>query len=578
MLYHFLKKKQPHSKSTLYKRVFRSMSGISVLFILIMLLCSLYIFSHWFFRMHRNDNIKQLQYISQEIDVYLTSVENYSKSIIINNVVHDHVIKYTNKNFTFTASDQSAITQEINRIIQSTSFIHSVTVYADNNTVIASTELKSFPTAINLEETYKQTQGVWIESQKYTSNARNLSKTFSFIRPFWDFSTGNFIGYLEIAVPESSISQIYSSQATKWSHYYICNQKGRILSSDRSSLLNETLSGLEELFSDSRREQAANKSIWFSFPYERLNWYLLYEQDFLYYLMPFGQVLLIFFILAAVCILVCFIPARHISSYITRPIYRLIEHTHQIKKGNWTPVENIPYKYYDMQILYESFNSMIIAQEQLKNDLIQAQKNKDKIKLDLLQQQINPHFLYNTLDNICSLAELDEKDALIDIVMNLSTFYRKGLSNGKSFVTLKEELNMTEAYLHIMSIRYFHKFRYTIHCPETLYPCPCLKLLLQPIVENSIYHGIKEMSGEGLLSINIREIQDSIEICVEDNGIGISPEKIQKIFQNNSDHFGVKNIHERIQLYYGPGYGISFKTQVKQGCCVVINIGKEIAK
>lgn len=570
--------RQTHTSSTLYKRVFKSMSGISVFFILIMLLCSLYIFSHWFFQMHRNDNVKQLQYISQEIDVYLTSVENYSKSIIINNIVHDHVIKYTKENSTFTASDQNAITQEITRIIQSTPFIHSVTVYADNNTVIASTELKNFSTAIDLEETYTKTQGIWMESQKYTYDTKKLSKTFSFIRPFWDFSSGNFIGYLEIAVPESSISSIYNSQATKWSHYYICNDRGRILSSDRSSLLNKTLTGINDILSDTSREEATGGSIWFSFPYERLNWYLLYEQDLFYYLMPFGQVLLIFFVLAIVCILVCFIPARHISSNITMPVYRLIEHTHQIKKGNWSPVTDVPDNDYDMQILYESFNSMIVAQEQLKNDLVQAQKNKDKIKLDLLQQQINPHFLYNTLDNICSLAELDEKDALIDIVMNLSTFYRKGLSNGKSFVTLKEELNMTEAYLHIMSIRYFHKFRYTIHCPESLYPCPCLKLLLQPIVENSIYHGIKEMSGEGLLSINIREIDNAIEICVEDNGIGISPEKITTIFQNNSDHFGVKNIHERIQLYYGPGYGISFKMPVKQGCCVVINIGKEIAK
>ncbi len=573
-----IKKQHPSSKPTLYKRVFRSMSGVSVSFILIMLLCSLYIFSQWFFDMHQKDNLKQLQYISQEIDVYLTTVENYSKSIIIDDIVHDHVVKYVKEKEPFTASDQSAISREINRTIQSTSFIHSVTVYSRENKIIASTELRRFPTIIDLDDTYQKTKGIWIESHKYSTKDQSLTKTFSFIRPFWDYLTGSFIGYLEIAVPESSIAEIYQAQATRQSHYYICSKDARIISSDRPEMLEEEIPDVQPILSEGQYKTAANGSIWFSYPYERFHWYLLFEQDLLYYLMPFGQVLFLFFILAIACILVCFVPARHISSHITRPVYRLIEHTNQIKRGNWTPVPDVPYDDYDMQILYESFNSMLTAQEQLKNDLIQAQRNKDKIKLDLLQQQINPHFLYNTLDNICALAELDEKDALIDIVMSLSTFYRKGLSNGKSFVTLKEELTMTESYLHIMAIRYFHKFHYSIICPENLYHCPCLKLLLQPIVENSIYHGIKELSGKGTLTITVTEKGEDLCICVEDNGMGVSPEKIREIFETNSDHFGIKNIHERIQLYYGPKYGLTLTNREEGGCRACIYIGKEIAK
>ena len=109
--------------------------------------------------------------------------------------------------------------------------------------------------------------------------------------------------------------------------------------------------------------------------------------------------------------------------------------------------------------------------------------------------QVNPHFLYNTLDNICALAELDEKETLIQLVMNLSSFYRSSLSNGKMHISIGQELEISRAYLEILQIRYFHKFDFTITCPEALKNYSCIKLLLQPILENSIYHGIKGLTG-----------------------------------------------------------------------------------
>lgn len=130
------------------------------------------------------------------------------------------------------------------------------------------------------------------------------------------------------------------------------------------------------------------------------------------------------------------------------------------------------------------------------------------------------------------------------------------MSNGKFYITIKEELEITEAYLHIMQVRYFNKFDYYIHCPRSLYEYPCLKLLLQPIVENSIYHGIKELEYKGILEIMVTEFTDAIRIVVQDNGIGFSKEAYDQIWQTGSDHFGIKNIHQRIQLYYGTEYGL----------------------
>ncbi len=193
----------------------------------------------------------------------------------------------------------------------------------------------------------------------------------------------------------------------------------------------------------------------------------------------------------------------------------MISHTQRVKEGEWIPV-NESYNDSDIGLLFEEFNSMIIAQKKLKNDLLNSEKIKNKVALDLLQQQVNPHFLYNTLDNICSLAEIDEKETLIDLVMNLSAFYRQGLSNGHTHITVKEELAVTEAYLRIMKVRYYNRFDF-----------------------------------------HIRE------------------EDYESIWATGNTHFGIKNIHQRIQLYYGSEYGLTIANHPQGGCISTITIGKK---
>lgn len=163
------------------------------------------------------------------------------------------------------------------------------------------------------------------------------------------------------------------------------------------------------------------------------------------------------------------------------------------------------------------------------------------------------------------------------MVMDLSTFYRESLSKGRFYLTIKEELEMTEAYLHILKIRYYNKFDYTITCPERLLNNCCLKLLLQPIVENSIYHGIKELEYNGLLEIVVEETEKIIKMTVMDNGIGLTKELESRIWEKDSSHFGIKNIHQRIQLYYGPEYGLSIYNRPKGGCTTILKIGKQLS-
>ncbi|TGJ77789.1 sensor histidine kinase YehU [Caproiciproducens galactitolivorans] len=219
---------------------------------------------------------------------------------------------------------------------------------------------------------------------------------------------------------------------------------------------------------------------------------------------------------------------------------------------------------------------MLAAQAKLKDNLLKEQKMKQKLSLDLLQEQVNPHFLYNTLDNICSLAEINENETLIEVVMNLSKFYRETLSKGSFYVTIKDEISITTAYLNIMRIRYFNKFEFTISCPDYLKAYPCLKLLLQPIVENSIYHGIAQIYYTGMINIDITESENGIRFTVRDNGVGISQKRIEEIWEEQNSHFGLKNVDQRIKLYYGDQYGLKIEQNADNGCTITLEIAKEV--
>lgn len=218
---------------------------------------------------------------------------------------------------------------------------------------------------------------------------------------------------------------------------------------------------------------------------------------------------------------------------------------------------------------------MLLSQEKLTQDLIVAQKTKDKLSLDLLQQQVNPHFLYNTLDNIGSLAELDETALLIRLVSNLSEFYRHSLSGGNLIVSIAEELELTQAYVNIMQIRYVDKFSFSVDCPGEIRARRCLKLLLQPIIENSIYHGVKELDGFGHITVRVLMCHSDIKFVIEDNGPGIPEEALNLQNISGKGHFGIQSIQKRIQMYYGDHYGLTMQNREQGGLRTIIIIPGE---
>jgi len=205
-----------------------------------------------------------------------------------------------------------------------------------------------------------------------------------------------------------------------------------------------------------------------------------------------------------------------------------------------------------------------------------------KAEMRALQAQINPHFLYNTLDTIIWMAESKKNKQVIEIVSALSKFFRISLSKGKDWITIAEEIEQTRSYLTIQKIRYRDVLDFNIDFDEGVSKNTILKLILQPLVENALYHGIKNKRQGGTIYVRAKMKNDNeVLLEVEDDGIGFTDEKLAQLQAELADDsgdirmesgFGIGNVNKRIRLYYGKQYGLSVRSEYNTGTCVTLVI------
>ena len=234
-----------------------------------------------------------------------------------------------------------------------------------------------------------------------------------------------------------------------------------------------------------------------------------------------------------------------------------------------------------------SFNIMVGKIKELLDAKIEEQESLKKAELRALQAQINPHFLYNTLDTIIWMAEGRRVDQVVELVRALSRFFRITLSKGKDWITMGEEIEHVESYLAIQKMRYRDILDYQVQVPDDLRDGQMLKLTLQPLVENALYHGIKNKRSGGTIVVRGRRLEgDLLRIEVEDNGIGMNPEQLAHVHAliageaggaAAENGYGINNVNQRIKLYYGPQYGLTIESEYRQGTRVSLVIPLERA-
>lgn len=234
----------------------------------------------------------------------------------------------------------------------------------------------------------------------------------------------------------------------------------------------------------------------------------------------------------------------------------------------------------ELKILSSSFEHMAKTTQSLMERVHTEEKELRKTELKALQAQINPHFLYNTLDSIQWMCEQGKTHDAAEMVRALARLFRISISRGRELITIKEELQHAESYLIIQSYRYRSQFSYKIDASPELMDCLCNKITIQPLIENAIYHGIDRMVDEGEIKITVKPSNDGgddILITVSDNGVGMTEEQCRKILakeRSDSGGIGVKNVNDRLKIYFGEKYGLSVESELDVGTTVTVRIPK----
>lgn len=269
-----------------------------------------------------------------------------------------------------------------------------------------------------------------------------------------------------------------------------------------------------------------------------------------------------------------------ISREITRPIRELEKAMVHVQKGHFDNAEFSVNGKNEIANLGQSFNIMTGRIQNLMEENIQEQKEKRKNELRALQSQINPHFLYNTLDSIIWMAEGGKKDEVVLMTSSLAKLLRQSISNEKEFVTIAQEIAYTQSYLTIQKMRYRDQLEYMVDVDQEIMQAEIVKLVIQPLVENAIYHGIKYLEHKGMIAVMGGRVGDEIHLIVQDNGVGMERDVLCHILEPKapgvkSNRVGVYNVHHRLQLHYGPGYGLRYESTPGIGTTVYVIIPAE---
>lgn len=280
-----------------------------------------------------------------------------------------------------------------------------------------------------------------------------------------------------------------------------------------------------------------------------------------------------------VSLFIAFVIMILYSQVVNKPVKELVKAMKKFETAandfKYKPEDNITVK--EIKTLDNSFEHMTKQIKALMDKVRNEEIALRKTELKALQAQINPHFLYNTLDSIQWMCEQNKSEDAVKMVGALAKLFRISISRGHELITIKDELQHAKNYFIIQSYRYRNQFEYEFNVDDGLENYLCNKITIQPLIENAIYHGIDRMVDEGKISVNVKDKGKDIIIEVEDNGIGMTKEQCEKILKkerSDSSGIGVKNVNDRLKIYFGDEYGLTVESELDVGTKVTVKIPK----
>lgn len=520
------------------------------------------------------------------ISYRLDAVKEVSSILYLNKDIQRIMGKgYDNYPILEQIDDHSKLVEIINSV-QNSKDVFSIRMYIDNGSIYSN---EGF-TFIN-EDTVKDTEWYknvlagkgavyWRPTYDYNASSKGNQKIISCVRTInSDGFSGRSLGAISVDVSEESIYAIIKQVSSSWyGELFLIDSEGNIISSlDRASVGTnisdqKVFAEISNLDTGYKKINYENKSsILYSRQLELTGWQLVAIIPLKEILLPSKQVLNYLLAIIIFVTLIAVTVAFYISNGITKRINQLIKNMKKIEKENWDV--NISIDSNDeIGVLQKHFNYMVSHIKRLIREKYQGEIDKKNAELKALQAQINPHFLYNTLDMVNWLSYKYNAQDISSIIENLAKFFKISLSNGRDIIPIRDEITHVRIYLDIQNKRFGDSITAVFDVSKEIEELSTVKLILQPIVENAILHGIQEKEDKtGVISITGRVENNKVILVVKDDGIGIEEASLKGLLHNNkSKGYGVKNVNERIRLYFGEDNGLFYESIPGKGTKVTL--------
>lgn len=489
--------------------------------------------------------------ISNNLDSTMKSINSISRLTMLRSSVRTFLLAESNS----TPRTRNAI-QEIHDILNTFNLSCNVVVlrmdgqYLNTGPGITYVNTGKIFETEWLDEVMAQKGNYVIKAGTRDAFRSNIGEMVSFVRVINDINTQKPIGILAINLPSRFFEQAYEGLSGETSHFALYDTSGRLICKDNES----TFSSLkpENLLQNTREEtdKIFYKSI---FTCDTLgdSHFILASRLEVRILDGLPAKLLAALIIGAFILLAfMWLINTYIAKNVIYPIQRLVDSMAEVQNG-WLHRVSMNVNDDEIGLLKNSYNAMLIEINQLIEELLQKEKTLRMAELDALQEQMKPHFLYNTLDMIRYMALENRTDEVYNMLETLGNFYRRFLSKGSTDLSLGEEIEIVKSYLTLQRTRFDDIFTDEYEIEEGLSFIRVPRLILQPLVENSIYHGIRPKGEHGVIRVTVKRQEDFLFLSVYDNGIGMSAHQRELLFSGkDSRSFGFQGTIERIRYYY----------------------------
>jgi two-component system sensor histidine kinase YesM len=538
--------------------------------------------------------------VARNIMVEMTRLENDTIDVGFSEIVQQTMINYGRISGWEVLESQDIIREMMVKKFTFLDAIKDVVLFTQKNDTINAFGDRGFK--LNLQKTYQSNLLKEIEDSKGVPVWKPLGKrdVVHIVNRIDEFRNGlivgkaikslyegEYIGAVVIRINESFFSEIYKDiDLGQGSEIFIVDSQGLVVSSRNAAIPFEQKYEEPLLIKQLKKNEKSGNSV-FSIklktkPYlvafssiENADWYVVSIIPYSYLNLESGRIRNGIIILGISCFLLAILLSVIFTESISGPLKKLIKAMNEVKKGDLA-TQITDNNQDEIAEVTRNFNAMIAEIANLLENIKNEETQKRNAELKALQAQINPHFLSNVLNTAKMLAGAQKADNLESLLTSLIKLLHVSMGKEEEFITVRKEIEYLQNYLNIQEFRYYHKYQVSFEIEPGIYENKLPKFLLQPILENSIIHGIGPKKGQGAIEVKGFIYGGKMIFTITDDGVGMTPETIERIFQGrdaSEDHFcgiGIKNVQERIRLYFGNEYGLRIDSSSNQFTMVEI--------